>query len=101
MILVTVGEDDARQPLLLTFDELEVGKDEVDPRIVRVGKSETEVDHDPLSAATIEIDVHAYLARAAERAKQKFFTRNHWKLVIRTPTSRTTGPTPGSSDLAQ
>ena len=32
MILVPVGEDDPREPLLLSLDELEIGQDELDAR---------------------------------------------------------------------
>src|SRR5437588_3321853 len=77
MVLMTVGQDDPREPLLLVLDELEVREDQLDARIVGVGKSQAEIDHDPLASATVEIDVHADLARATERDKQQFFAWGH------------------------
>ena len=74
MILVAVGQDDPGEPLLLLLDELEVGQDQVDARIGRIGEGQAEVDHDPLAAAAVEIDVHADLARAAEGDEQQFFS---------------------------
>src|SRR5690348_4252398 len=77
MVFMPVSEDDPGQPVLLAFDELEVGKDKLDAGIGRVGEREPEVDHDPLAAAAVEIDVHADLARAAQRDEQQFFAGNH------------------------
>ena len=80
MVLVPVRKDDAGKPLLLILDELQVGKDELDTRIARIGEGQAKVDHQPLTAATVEIDVHANLARAAERAENQFFARNYFEL---------------------
>ena len=80
MILVAVSQDDAGEPLLLILDELEVGQDQVDAGIVGIGEGQAEVDHDPLAAAAVEIDVHANLARAAERDEQQFFAGDHFEL---------------------
>src|SRR5438270_12729538 len=77
MILMAVGEDNPRETVLLLLDELQLGEDQVDSGIAWVGKSETEIDHDPLAAAAVEIDVHADLARATERDKQQFFAWDH------------------------
>ena len=82
MVLMPVGQDDPREPLLLVLDEFKVGEDELYPGIVRVGERQAEVDHDPLAAAAVEVDVHADLARAAERAEQELFARNHLEPVI-------------------
>jgi hypothetical protein len=82
MVLVPVGQDDPGQTILLLLDELQLGQDQVDPRIVHVGECHAEVDHQPLAAATVEIDVHADLARPAERAKQQFFSRYHSPAAI-------------------
>ena len=66
MILVTMGQDDADQFLLPLFDEFEIGKDQIDARIIGIRKGEAEIDHQPFAPTTIEIDVHADLARAAQ-----------------------------------
>ena len=39
MVLMAVGEDDADQVAAPFLDELEVGEDEVDARIIGVGES--------------------------------------------------------------
>ncbi len=72
-----MGEDDADKVLHPLFDELEVGEDEVDARIVGVGEGQPQVGHQPLAAAAIEVDVHADLARPAERKKQQLFAGSH------------------------
>src|SRR5205814_995079 len=82
MILVPVGGNNARQPLLLALDELKIGKDQLDPRIGRVSESQAEIDHDPLATAAVEVDVHADLAGAAERDEQQFFAGDHWRLRV-------------------
>src|SRR6266496_1698252 len=58
MVLMPMREDNPREPFLLALDEIEIGQDEVDPGIRRIGESQAEIDHDPLAAAAIEIDVH-------------------------------------------
>src|SRR5206468_12178576 len=75
--LVAVGQNDSGKPVLLFLDELEIRQDQLDARIIGTGEGQPEVDHDPLAAAAVEIDVHADLARAAERAEQQFFAGNH------------------------
>src|SRR5579884_2962447 len=97
MVLMPVCEHDAGEPLLLVFDELEIGQDELDAWIVGTREIEAEVDHDPLAAAAVEIDVHADLARAAERAEDQFFSGNHFERIISSCVSpcRTGDSTPG------
>ena len=80
MVLVPVGQDNPREPLLLVLDELQIGQDEIDPRIIGVGESQPEIDHDPLAAATVEIDVHADLAGSAEGDEKELFAGNHFSL---------------------
>jgi hypothetical protein len=69
MILVPVRQDNPCEPLLLVLDELEVRENELDSRIIGIGERQAEVDHDPLAAAAVEIDVHADLAGAAKGTK--------------------------------
>ena len=77
MVLVAVGEDDPGELVLLLLDELQLGQDQVDARVIGVGEGQPEVDHQPLAAAAVEVDVHADLARPAERAEQELFARGH------------------------
>src|SRR3546814_10766577 len=68
--------DDALQTVELAFDEAEIGQDHVDAGIIRIGEGDAAIDHQPLAAAAVAIDVHADFARAAEREKQEFVTWN-------------------------
>src|SRR3546814_14157648 len=63
--------DDALQTVELAFDEAEIGQDHVDAGIIRIGEGDAAIDHQPLAAAAVAIDVHADFARAAEREKQE------------------------------
>ena len=73
MVLMAVGEDDAEQVVALLLDEVEVGQDQLDAGIVGIGEGQAEIDHQPFALAAVEIDVHADLARAAEREEEEFF----------------------------
>ena len=92
MILMAVRQDDPCEPLLLVLDELEVGEDKFNARIAGIGKGQPEVDHDPLAATTVEVDVHADLARAAERAEND---SSPGIISSHAPPCRTAGSTPG------
>ena len=77
MILMGVGQDHAQQigpPLL---DEFKVGKNQLGSGIFGRAEAHPQIDHQPLALATIEIDVHANLARSAERAEQQFVAGLH------------------------
>ena len=89
MVLMAVGQDDPDQVLHPLLDELQLGQDQVDPRIVGIGEGQAEIGHQPFAAAAVEIDVHADLARPAEGEEQQLFARRH--LAIR----RRAGPAPG------
>ena len=93
MVLVPVGQDNAGEAVPLAFDELEVRKNEIDARVIGVGESEAEVDHQPFALRAVEIDVHADLARSAERAEQQLFA---WSHLRPTQLSGAAGSTPGS-----
>jgi hypothetical protein len=77
MVLVPVGEDDPEKVLPVLLDEGEVGQDQLDTRIGRVGEGHPQIDHDPLALAAVEIDVHADLARSAEREEEQFVSGFH------------------------
>ncbi len=75
MILMPVGEDDTEQIVALAFDEIQIGQDQLDAGVGRVGKGQAEIDHHPFALRAIEIDVHANLPRAAEGKEKKFVSR--------------------------
>ena len=77
MVLMAVGEHDAEQIGAMLLDEGEIGEDQLDPRIGRIGEGHAEIDHHPFALAAVEIDVHADLARAAEREEEQFFAGFH------------------------
>ena len=77
MVLVAMGEDDPEQILAPLLDEGQIGQDQLDARIGWIGKGHAEIDHHPFAVAAIEIDVHADLARAAEREEKEFFAGCH------------------------
>src|SRR5439155_14999648 len=77
MVLVTMSKHDPGKAILLPLNKLQLRQDQLDAGIGWVGEGETEVDHDPLAATAVQIDVHADLARAAEGDKQQFLSRNH------------------------
>jgi hypothetical protein len=77
VVLVRVGEDDAEQAVEPLLNELEVGEHQVDAGVVGIGEPHAEVDHQPLAIAAVEVDVHADLARAAEREEQQFVSGGH------------------------
>ena len=77
MVLVAVGQDDAEQVVAPLLDEGEIGEHQLDAGIGRVGEGHAEIDHDPLALAAVEIDVHADLARAAEREEEQFVAGVH------------------------
>ena len=74
MILVRMGQHHADKVLFALLDEIEVGKDQIDARIFVAAESHTQVDHQPLAVAPIEVDVHADLARSAQRAENEFLS---------------------------
>jgi hypothetical protein len=82
MVLMAVGEDDAEQVLAPLLDEGEIGQDQFDAGIGRIGEGEAKVDHDPFALAAVEIDVHANLAGAAEREEEQFLAGFHGSLTV-------------------
>ena len=72
MILMGVGQDHADQAVCAFLDEFEIGEDQVDARIFVAAERHAEIDHQPLPAAAVKIDVHADLARSPEREEQQF-----------------------------
>jgi hypothetical protein len=98
MILVRMGENDAKQVLPLRFDEAQIGKHDVHAGFAVVRKGDAEIDHQPLAAArraeAIEIDIHADLAHPAEGKEDQliiFASEFHMP-----PTARTGNFGPGS-----
>ena len=76
MVLVGMGEDDARQALALALDEGGVGGNDVDPRHGVVAEGNAEIDDNPFPLAAVEVEVHADFARPAERQEQQLLARH-------------------------
>ena len=76
MVLVGVGEDEAEQVLLLAFDIERVGHDDFNARLAAIGEGDAQVDRQPFTVRgrtiAVEVEVHADLARAAERQEDEF-----------------------------
>ena len=53
MVLVGMGEDDARQALALVLDEGGVGGNDVDPRHGVVAEGNAEIDDNPFPLAAV------------------------------------------------
>ena len=82
MVLMAVRQDDAEQVLPPLLDEGEIGQDQVDAGILMIGEGHAEIDHQPFALAAVEIDVHADLARAAEREEKQFVAGFHLLSVV-------------------
>ena len=75
MVLVGVGDDDAGEILLALLDEGGIGHHDLDARHGVVAEGDAEIDHQPLAGVAVEVEVHADLARAAERDEQQLVGR--------------------------
>ena len=71
VILVRVGEHQADEVVAALDDETRIGQHHVDAGQGLVGEGDAEVDHQPLAAVAVEVEVHADLAGPAERQEQK------------------------------
>ena len=71
MILVRVGQHQADEIVAMLLDEGGIGHDHVDARHRLVAEGHAEIDHQPLAGIAVEVEVHADLARAAERQEQQ------------------------------
>lgn len=67
VVLVTVREDDADDVIQAVADRLEVGKDQVDTRLVLLGEEHAAVDDQDLAVVLEHGHVPADLAEAADR----------------------------------
>src|SRR5262245_64893574 len=75
MILVAVGEHEADEIAAALLDEADLGHDDLDARRALVAEGDAEVDHQPLAAIAIEIEVHADLPCPAQGAEQELAGR--------------------------
>src|ERR1700761_9734891 len=82
MVFMAMGKHDADQIVEPFLDESEVGQDDIDAGIMRVGEGDAAIDHQPLAVTAIEIDVHGNLARSAECDEQEFFVGSHLNPVF-------------------
>ena len=67
MVLVRVGEHDAEQALAPLDDEGGIGHHHLDPGQALVREGDAEIDDHPVVRKAVKIEVHADLARPAER----------------------------------
>ena len=76
MIFMRMGEQQADDIRALLLKEADVGKDNVDARLLVAAKGDAHVDDEPLAVAlaaiAVEIEIHADLANAAERHEDEF-----------------------------
>ena len=83
MVFVRVRQDEADERLLFGGDEAQIRKHDVSARLRVARKGDAEIDHEPLPvlgrAVTVEIDVHADLAQAAERQEYEFVSAALWR----------------------
>ena len=72
VILVPVGQNDRFELVEPGFDEIEIGKDQIDAGILSAGKGHAQIDHQPPAPAAVEVDVHSDFAGPAQGKKQQF-----------------------------
>ena len=83
MIFVRMGQHDADQVLRALLDEGRIGHDHLDTRHAVVAEGDAKVEHQPLAGVTVEIEVHADLARATQREEQQFVVTGNVHLRLR------------------
>ena len=67
MVLVRVGDHQPQQLVAAVRDEAGVGDHDIDLGVLRPAEADAAIDRQPLTVATVEVEVHADLARPAER----------------------------------
>ena len=70
MILMPVRQDDTDKILLARFDKFQIGEDQINAGIIRTGKCQAEIDHQPFAITAIKVNVHADFVRPAKREKE-------------------------------
>ena len=71
VVLVSVSDQDAAQPVAPLGDEGRIGQDQIDAGRHLVGERHAAIDHEPLAVAAEQAHVHADLVGAAERHEQE------------------------------
>src|ERR1700676_1805834 len=82
MVFVGVGQHQANQVLPLFFEKADIGHDQIDARqMLLIAEGDAEIDREPRAlmavAETVDRQVHADLADAAERRKGQFIRACH------------------------
>jgi len=67
MVFVRMREHEAQQIFAPFGDEARVRHDHVDAAAAAFAEGHAEIDHQPLAAVAVEIEIHPDLARTAER----------------------------------
>ena len=82
MVLVRMGDDDAGEIGLALLDEGRIGHHHLDSGHGVVAEGDAEIDHQPFSGMAVEVEVHADLARAAQRHEQQLVGRRDGHCVF-------------------
>ena len=67
VVLVRVGDDEAQQPVPPLADEAWVGHHDLDLGQLAAAEADAAIDREPAVAAAVKVQVHADLARPAQR----------------------------------
>ena len=69
---MAVGHHQPDQILPTVLDEARIGHDHVDSGRGLVAEGDTEIDHQPLTAVVVKVEVHADFIRPTQRQEQEF-----------------------------
>ncbi len=76
MVFMRMGDHDAAQIVLFSFEIADIRQDEVGARLFRPGKAHTHIHHQPLAvigwAKAVHGQIHADFAHAAKGQKDEF-----------------------------
>ena len=98
MIFMRMGDDEAKQLIAPAGNERRVRHHDIDLGVRCAAKTDPAIDREPFPVATVEVEIHADLARPTQRQEgQVFGVKVHWSLVL----PRVAGAQPGGSDRVQ
>jgi len=66
-----MGGDDPEQPVAALDDEGGIGHDDFEPGLRIIPEGDTAIENEPVAGKTVKVQVHADLARPAERDKEQ------------------------------
>jgi hypothetical protein len=71
MVLVGMRDDESCELVAALDNESGIGEQDIDARGAVVAERDAAIEHEPLPLIAVEVEVHADLARAAEREKEE------------------------------